>query len=164
MIREIVPPHTGLAFAAMRALRPDLGDDRAFLHRVDEVQRPEGYRLVGVFEDPLAEAVAVAGFRIGHSISWGRFLYVDDLSTLAVARRRGHARRLLDWLVVEGQRSGCAQLHLDSGLGPERADAHRLYLNAGLQVSAYHFARRIGSAGGGPASGAAGAGGPPPPP
>lgn len=143
MIREIVAPHTGLAFAAMRALRPQLSDELAFVHQVDEVQRPQGYRLAGAFEGSLPDAVAVAGFRIAHSISWGRFLYVDDLSTLPTARRRGHARRLLDWLVEEARRSGCGQLHLDSGVGPERADAHRLYRNAGLQVSAYHFARLV---------------------
>ena len=72
MIREIVPPETGLAFEAMRALRTDLADEAAFVQRVDEVQRPEGYRLVGAFEDDRAEAAAVAGFRLGHSLSWGR--------------------------------------------------------------------------------------------
>jgi GNAT superfamily N-acetyltransferase len=143
VLREILPPHTGLAFEAMRALRPELPDEAAFVQRVDEVQRPEGYRLVGAFEDSSPEAVAVAGFRVANSISWGRHLYVDDISTLPTARRRGHARRLLDWLVEEGRRSGCEQLHLDSGLGPDRADAHRLYLNAGLAISAFHFARLV---------------------
>jgi GNAT superfamily N-acetyltransferase len=144
VLREILPPDTALAFAAMRALRPELPDEAAFVQRVDEVQRPEGYRLVGAFEDSSHEAVAVAGFRVAHSISWGRHLYVDDLSTLPDARRRGHARRLLEWLVEEGRRSGCEQLHLDSGVGPNRADAHRLYLNAGMVISAHHFARLVG--------------------
>jgi GNAT superfamily N-acetyltransferase len=110
---------------------------------VDDVQRAEGYRLVGAFEEASPHAVAVAGFRVAHSISWGRFLYVDDLSTLPDARRRGHGRQLLDWLVEEGRRLGCEQLHLDSGVGAERADAHRLYLNAGLAITAHHFARSL---------------------
>jgi GNAT superfamily N-acetyltransferase len=143
VVREIVPPDTRLAFEAMRALRTELTDEAAFVRLVDEVQRPEGYRLVGTFEDGSPAAVAAAGFRIAHSISWGRHLYVDDLSTLPKARRRGHGRRLLDWLVEEGRRSGCEQLHLDSGVGANRADAHRLYLNAGLVISAHHFARGI---------------------
>jgi GNAT superfamily N-acetyltransferase len=145
MVREIVPPDTGLAFEAMRALRTELTDARSFVRRVDDVQRPEGYRLVGVFEDGSPAAVAVAGFRIAHSISWGRHLYVDDLSTLPEARRRGHGRRLLDWLVEEARRGGCEQLHLDSGVGASRADAHRLYLDAGFVISAHHFARVIAS-------------------
>jgi ribosomal protein S18 acetylase RimI-like enzyme len=143
MIREVLPPDTGRAFKAMRALRPQLEDEAAFVRRVDEVQRPEGYRLVGAFEEGSPDALAVAGFRVCHSISWGRFLYVDDLSTLPEARRRGHGRRLLDWLVDEGQRLRCEQLHLDSGVGPDRVEAHRLYFNAGLVISAHHFARRI---------------------
>jgi len=143
MVREIVPPETGLAFAPMRALRTDLADEAAFVRRVDEVQRPEGYRLVGAFAEGTPRAVAVAGFRVAHSLSWGRFLYVDDLSTLPEARRLGYGRALLDWLSTEGRRLGCGQLHLDSGVGPERGDAHRLYLNAGLVISAHHFARLL---------------------
>ena len=142
-IREIVPPDTGLAFAAMHALRPHLADEQAFVRRVDEVQRPEGYRLVGAFEDGWPQAAAVAGFRVSHSIAWGRFLYVDDLSTLPDARGRGHGGRLLEWLTDEALRLRCEQLHLDSGVGPERADAHRLYLNSGLLISAHHFARGL---------------------
>jgi ribosomal protein S18 acetylase RimI-like enzyme len=143
MIREVLPPDTARAFPAMRALRTQFEDEGAFVQRVDEVQRPEGYRLVGAFEKGAPDALAVAGFRVCHSISWGRFLYVDDLSTLPEARRRGHGRRLLDWLVDEGQRLRCEQLHLDSGVGPDRVEAHRLYFNAGLVISAHHFARRI---------------------
>ena len=143
MIREIVPPHTGLAYPAMSALRDGLAGEAAFVRRVDEVQRPEGYRLAGSFEDGVPHAAAVAGFRVAHSLSWGRFLYVDDLSTLPEARRRGHARGLLDWLLVEGGRLGCGQLHLDSGVGPDRVDAHRLYFGAGMLISAHHFARGV---------------------
>jgi GNAT superfamily N-acetyltransferase len=142
MIREMVPPHTGLAYAAVRELRPGITDEPAFVKRIDHVQRPDGYRLVGVFEDDLAHAVAIAGFRIGHSIAWGRFLYIDDLSTLPAARRRGHGRRLLQWLIDESRRLECDQLHLDSGVGFDRAAAHRLYFNAGFVISSHHFAQR----------------------
>ncbi len=141
MIRELAPPETRLAFAAMKALRADLADEASFVRRVDETQRGEGYRLLGVFEDGEAGAVAVAGFRIVHSLAWGRYLYVDDLSTLPDARRRGYARALLAWLLEEARREGCDQIHLDSGVELDRADAHRLYLNAGMVISAHHFAR-----------------------
>jgi GNAT superfamily N-acetyltransferase len=142
-LRELVPPDTALAFPAMQALRPHFADEAAFVERVDEVQRAEGYRLVGVFEDEPAHAMAVAGFRVGHMLAWGRFLYVDDLSTLPEARRRGYGRQLLDWLDGEAERLGCVQLHLDSGVGPDRIDAHRLYFNAGLAISSFHFVRRL---------------------
>ena len=127
----------------MKALRPHYADEDEFVQRVDDVQRAEGYRLEGVFEDGTRHAVAVAGFRIGHMLAWGRFLYVDDLSTLPEARRRGYGRMLLDWLGDEARRLDCEQLHLDSGVTAERFDAHRLYLNAGLAISSFHFARRL---------------------
>jgi GNAT superfamily N-acetyltransferase len=142
VIREVVPPDTGSVFRAMQALRTDLADEKSFVRAVDDVQRPQGYRLVGAFEGE-AEAAAVAGFRTGHSLAWGHYLYVDDLSTLPGARRRGHGRALLDWLLEEGRRLGCDQLHLDSGVGPDRADAHRLYLNSGMVIAAHHFARYV---------------------
>jgi GNAT superfamily N-acetyltransferase len=125
----------------MRELRSHHRNLEAFVRRVDEVQRPQGYRLVGAFEDE--RVVAVAGFRVIESLAWGRSLYVDDLSTLSEARRRGHAAALLDWCAEEARRAGCGELHLDSGLGAERADAHRLYFNRGLRVTSFHFAKRV---------------------
>ena len=35
----------------MRALRTHYTDEAEFVRRVDEVQRPQGYRLVGAFDD-----------------------------------------------------------------------------------------------------------------
>ena len=140
-IRELSPEETGLAFDAMRALRIAQGEESAFVERVNGLQRPEGYRLLAAFEEGEGDAAAVAGFRVGHNLAWGRYLYVDDLSTREDARRRGHGRALLDWLLEEARRLGCDELHLDSGVGLDRADAHRLYLNSGLVISAHHFAR-----------------------
>ncbi|HEY5815430.1 MAG TPA: GNAT family N-acetyltransferase [Solirubrobacterales bacterium] len=143
MIRELLPPDTGLAFEAMKALRTELADEAAFVSLVDEVQRPEGYRLAAAFEEGEASAAAVAGFRTGHNLAWGHYLYVDDLSTRPESRRHGHGRALLAWLTKEAKRLHCDQLHLDSGVGLDRADAHRLYLNASLIIAAHHFARGI---------------------
>lgn len=141
-LREIVPPDTALAFPAMQALRPHYVEESAFVERVDEVQRAEGYRLVGIFEDE-PHALAVAGFRVYHLLMWGRVLYVDDLSTLPEARRRGYGRQLLDWLIEEAERLGCENFHLDSGVGPHRTDAHRLYFNTGLEITSFHFGRKL---------------------
>jgi GNAT superfamily N-acetyltransferase len=143
VVRELLPPETGSAFDAMRALRTGLADRDSFVRQVDENQRPEGYRLVAAFVDDESTPGAVAGFRVAHSLAWGHYLYVDDLSTLPEARRRGLARGLLDWLHEEAQRLDCDQLHLDSGVGLDRADAHRLYLNSGLVIVAHHFARQV---------------------
>ncbi len=125
----------------MRALRTHYDDEAGFVERVDEVQRPQGYRLVGVFED--GRCSAVAGFRVIRNLAWGDTLYVDDLSTHPDARRRGHGKALLEWCAAEARRLGCDELHLDSGVGPEREEAHRLYLNSGMRISSHHFARGL---------------------
>lgn len=145
VLREIVPPHTKLAYAAMRELRPGLSDLQQFVEQVDTVQRPNGYRLVGVFpsEGISAVAMAVAGFRLSTSLSWGRHIYVDDLSTMGSARGQGFAGRLLAWVQDEAGRLGCAQIHLISGVGPTRQMAHRLYLNSGYTINAHHFVRLV---------------------
>jgi GNAT superfamily N-acetyltransferase len=122
----------------MRELRPQLGDEATFVDLVDHVLRPEGYRLVGSMEN--GTCVAVAGFRAATSISWGRHIYVHDLSALPAHRGRGHASRLLGWIDEEARRQGCDQVHLDSG--HDRVDAHRLYLARGYEDVARHFARR----------------------
>jgi GNAT superfamily N-acetyltransferase len=140
---ELSPPETGLAFGAMRALRTALVDVDAFVRHVNETQRPEGYRLVGAFEEGRPEALAVAGFRALHNLAWGHAVYVDDLSTLPEARRRGYAGLLLEWVLAEARRLGCDEVHLDSGVGDHRADAHRLYLNFGMRITSHHFGRSI---------------------
>ncbi len=142
-IRELLPPETGLAWEAMRRLRPGIGDVDAFTERVDGLQRPAGYRLLAVFEAGTPDAVAVAGFRLLETLAWGRVLYLDDLSTVAGARRRGHAGRLLERLAEEAAALGCAELHLDSGVGADRHDAHRLYMRSGLAIVSHHFARSV---------------------
>ncbi len=140
-VRELGVEEAGLAFAAMAELRPGLDSPEALATALER-QRAEGYRLVAAFEEGVEDAVAVAGFRVGHSLAWGHYLYVDDLSTREVSRRRGHADRLMAWLLEEARRLGCGQLHLDSAV--TRHDAHRFYLNRGMRVTSYHFARAAG--------------------
>ena len=115
-LRELLPPDTALAFEAMRALRTHYTDEAEFVRRVDEVQRPQGYRIVGAFEGE--RCVAVAGFRVIHNLAWGDTLYVDDLSTLPEARGRGHGRALLEWCKEEGAPAGLRRVPPRLGRGP----------------------------------------------
>jgi GNAT superfamily N-acetyltransferase len=135
-VRELLPGETALAHQVLCGLRPAFGELEAFVRHVDELQRPEGYRLAAALVDD--EAVAAMGFRRGHNLAWGDHLYVDDLVTLPAHRGRGHARMLLDWVLEEARRLGCVQLHLDSGT--QRHDAHRLYLGWGMTITSFHFA------------------------
>jgi GNAT superfamily N-acetyltransferase len=137
--RELPPEETRLAFAPLRELRPHVASVDEFVERVNDAQRPEGYRLVASFEG--SEAVSATGFRRLHTLAWGDILYIDDLVTLESHRGRGHAHRLLDWVLTEARRLGCAAVHLDSA--PHRHAAHRLYLDEGYVISSFHFSRAV---------------------
>ena len=142
-VREVDVGQTAVAAAALLELRPAFGSMKALVARVDDVLRAGGYRLVASFDAGASDAAAVAGFRVEDKLSWGRHLYVDDLVTRAECRGRGHADALFEWLDAEATRTGCGELHLDSGVVPERADAHRFYFRHRLRISAYHFARDL---------------------
>ena len=142
-VRELGPGETALAARTLLELRPRLGSAAVLVRQVDERQRPAGYRLVAAFADGDEEAAAVAGFRINEYLAWGRHLYVDDLVTAAAHRGRGHADRLFAWLEGQARAAGCTELHLDSGLGEHRQDAHRFSFRHGLRIASFHFQREL---------------------
>ena len=141
MIRELAAGETQLAYAAMLELRPKIGSSADFVRTVNDRQRPQGYRLIGSFDDDDEQAAGAAGFRVLDYLAWGHALYCDDLTTREKYRGRGHAGALMDWMVEEARRLGCDGFHLDSGVGPDRTTAHRLYLNKRMRISAFHFQR-----------------------
>jgi GNAT superfamily N-acetyltransferase len=161
VVRELTVGETGRAVAALRELRPHLPtDDAEVVARIDEVQRPEGYRLLAVLppdaphdaddpDDPDGtadgDALAVAGFRRVSNLAWGDVVYVDDLVTRAAARGRGLAAALLTAVDDEARRLGASAVHLDSGHGPDRAAAHRAYLRHGYRLSSHHLSRSLRS-------------------
>ncbi|HMF03714.1 MAG TPA: GNAT family N-acetyltransferase [Acidimicrobiia bacterium] len=145
--RELGPAETHLAYEAMLELRPNIGTDAEFVARVNDVQRPAGYRIVASFDDrDDAAAAAIAGFHIGDMLAWGHFLYVEDLVTRESARGVGHGTGLLDWIRVEAERDGCDSLQLDSG--SQRHAAHRLYLSRGYSITGHHFGQLLRDAAG----------------
>ena len=81
----------------------------------------------------MLRSAAVAGFRIVNHLAWGNTLYCDDLGTRYEHRKQGFAGQLMDWMIEEAQRLHCDEFHLDSGVGPDREDAHRLYQACGYR-------------------------------
>lgn len=124
-------------YPVMRELRPHLAQGQ-FLSRVRS-QENAGYRLAYV---QVSDCVlAVAGFRLGENLAWGRFLYVDDLVTLPGQRSKGYGAKLLSWLKEQAAKEGCEQMHLDSGM--QRKQAHRFYVREGMSMTSLHFAEKI---------------------
>ena len=124
-------------YPVMRELRPHVAENQ-FLTRVRSQERA-GYRLAYVQES--IGVVAVAGFRVGENLAWGRFLYVDDLVTLPVHRSKGYGAKLLYWLKEHATKEGCEQMHLDSGI--QRKEAHRFYEREGMTMASLHFVEAI---------------------
>src|SRR2546423_5523201 len=122
-LRELLEGDTRLAHGAMRARRPAYAREADFVERVDGTQRTEGYRLAAAFAPGREQAVAVAGFRTGHNLAWGHYLYVDDLSTVADARGQGHAGALLEWLPAQGPGAGRGPTPPGPGDPPKRIPA-----------------------------------------
>jgi GNAT superfamily N-acetyltransferase len=122
-------------FDAMKELRTHLAREE-YTALVQRLMRERGFVLAAVLEE--GHVKAVAGYHYGESLAWGKYLYVDDLSTPAAQRSSGYGKLLLDWLKEEARRQGCRQLHLDSGV--QRHAAHRFYLRERMDITCFHFA------------------------
>lgn len=108
----------------------------SFLTQVKK-QMQNGYQLAYLVDD--GDIVcALAGYRYLESLSWGRFLYVDDLVTSDLHRSKGYGKQLLNWLIEQATLNQCDQLHLDSGV--QRLDAHRFYEREKMVNTSLHYA------------------------
>lgn len=124
-------------FPVMAELRPHL-KEAEFVERVQRQQRA-GYHLACLREK--GKVLAVAGYRYSESLSWGKFMYVDDLVTAEKSRSRGNGQKLIKWLINQAKSNDCDQFHLDSGV--QRFGAHRFYLASRMDIIAYHFALKL---------------------
>ncbi|MGB4882610.1 MAG: GNAT family N-acetyltransferase [Neisseria sp.] len=138
-LREITAEETATTFATLSMLRPMLTDVSRFVEQVNELQRPRGYRLLGIFEEGKTNAVAVCGFREEANLVSGRHMHIDEIVTIPQSRGRGYAARLLAEVHRVAVEAGINQIHIDSNVGTERASAHRLYFLHGFEITAHHF-------------------------
>jgi GNAT superfamily N-acetyltransferase len=120
-------------FPVVRELRTHL-DEASFLAQVTRQQQSQNYAIAYVDDDD--DVVAVAGYRMGEYLAWGKAVYVDDLVTTSTRRSAGYGGLLLDWLIDLARQAGCQGLHLDSGV--QRFEAHRFYLNNRMAITSHH--------------------------
>jgi GNAT superfamily N-acetyltransferase len=121
-------------FPVMRQLRPHIVDEEKFVEQVQRQLR-EGYHLAYLEEG--REVKACSGFRFLEFLAWGKVVYIDDLVADSAGQRKGYGSRLLKWVIGRAKEADCDEVHLDSG--PQRHDAHRLYLNQRFKIIGYHF-------------------------
>ncbi|MGD1874020.1 MAG: GNAT family N-acetyltransferase [Mastigocoleus sp.] len=120
-------------FSTLSQLRPHI-KQKTFLEQIHR-QQQNGYQLAFIKEDHIV--LAVAGFHISESLSWGKFLYISDLIVDQNARSQNYGKHLFEWLVEYGKSHNCNELHLDSGV--QRFDAHRFYFRQRMKISSHHF-------------------------
>lgn len=120
---------------AILELRPHITADE-YLEKA-QLLLSEGAKMIYINADGTAPAVSV--FRMNYYFFRGKNVYIDDLGTLTAARGKGYAGKLLDFIIQYAKGNGCANVHLDSGYGSNRFDAHRLYLNKGFHLASHHF-------------------------
>ncbi len=125
-------------FPIMAQLRPHLHADE-FPARVRRQAQTGNYQLAFLEEDGAVRSVA--GFRIGDSLFYGAFLYVDDFVTDESHRSRGHGEALFNWLVAHAKGHRCQAIALDSGV--QRYAAHRFYLKNRMDIVCHHFALKL---------------------
>ncbi len=125
---------------AFHELRPHLSSEEEFVERWRR-QSQEGYQIAYVAEERCVKAAA--GFRLLHTMAWGRILYLDDLVALESVHRTGLGTLLLRFLQDEARRLGCDALHLDTGY--QRHLAHRSYFKNGFLMDCMHLAWKVES-------------------
>ncbi|WP_226963861.1 GNAT family N-acetyltransferase [Nostocoides sp. F2B08] len=143
MIIELVPPNTGPGLRCDACAPPSIGRPRRLRTTGGSATAPLRLPPHRVAARPRGLGRGCRRVPFRREPRLGRHLYIDDLSTLPSARKQGNARLLLEWLHDEAGRLQCQQIHLDSGVGPDRTAAHRRYLNAGFRISSHHFAREL---------------------
>jgi GNAT superfamily N-acetyltransferase len=125
--------------SAIQALRPLLTDD-VYL---EAVRKTLADNRTMIFIEENGEAAAVAVFETGYNLYRGKYIYIDDLSTISEHRGKGYAGILLDWISDYARKENIEEIHLDSGVNEARTNAHRLYLNKRFQVASLHFVAKV---------------------
>lgn len=122
-------------YHVMQQLRPHLTSEQSFVEQVQR-QLEDGYHLAFIKDEEKVRALA--GFRFLEFLAWGKVVYIDDLVSDMATRKKGYGKKILSWVINEAKKAKYDQVHLDSG--PQRHDAHRLYLNHGFKIIGHHFA------------------------
>ncbi len=129
--------------AVLRELRPQYESEQAITDALHRVIRSQGLRVFGAHAGDDQVACGAVTVRRVESLSWGEFLYVDDLVTSEHARGTGIASQLMDRVDELAADAGLAgKVQLDSGVGEHRAAAHAFYGSRGMWIAGFHFIQR----------------------
>jgi GNAT superfamily N-acetyltransferase len=127
---------------AIREVPEDLTDLRPYAEALAEiVGAPHSTVLVGELS---GEVVATAQVTWQRRLMYGAGL-VCQIESVRVASRlrgQGHGQRLIEWIVDDARRRGCARVELTSNA--RRTDARRFYERLGFKASHLGFKLYVG--------------------
>jgi GNAT superfamily N-acetyltransferase len=127
-----------LTYPVMSQLRAHV-PEHEYVDRVKRQSQTGRYQIAALFDD--GQIGCVAGYRISECLAWGKIMYVDDLVSDQNGRSKSYGKQMLAWLVDEARTHGCQEFHLDSGV--QRHAAHRFYMRERMDITCFHFAKRI---------------------
>ncbi len=127
-----------LTYPVMSQLRTHV-QEHEYVDRVKRQSQTSGYQIAALFDEE--QIGCVAGYRISECLAWGKFLYVDDLVSDQNGRSKNYGKQMVAWLEDEARKNGCKEFHLDSGV--QRHGAHRFYLRERMDITCYHFGKKI---------------------
>jgi GNAT superfamily N-acetyltransferase len=119
-------------------LRPHLNKEK-WLTTILGMMETEKYKIAGIFDK--GNVVAFAGYREMTSLHSGNIIYIDDLCTLESYRSNGLATKLLDFVNSIAVADNKDAVIIDTGFS--NATAHKLYLNHGFKLLAFHLAYHV---------------------
>ncbi|MEM9982988.1 MAG: GNAT family N-acetyltransferase [Bacteroidota bacterium] len=108
-----------------------------FLYEVRKLQVETGYHLVFIEKDN--KAVSVIGFHISESLAIGKFLQINDLSTLEGFQGKGYISELVDWIIEYARTKKCNQIISNLESQPENAQA--IFQQKGFAIVRQQFAK-----------------------
>lgn len=121
-------------------LRPQYSME-TLTQQIQEQRRSQNYQLAYVEQDN--QVLCVAGFVMTLKLAWGKCIYIDDLVTDEQHRSTGAGQVLMAWFKSYAANNDCKEIHLDSGVGLNRAAAHKFYLQQGFVIASHHFSLAI---------------------
>lgn len=127
-----------LTYRVMSQLRTHV-PEHEYVDRVKRQSQASGYQIAALFDD--GQIGCVAGYRISECLAWGKFLYVDDLVSDQNGRSKNYGKQMIAWLEDEARKNACKEFHLDSGV--QRHGAHRFYLRERMDITCYHFGKKL---------------------
>jgi len=98
---------------------------------------PQGYRMIGAYDEEQEKCIGAAGFWIGTRFYCGKFIQLDNMMVLPELRSRKLGRQMVEFVKEIGRAEGCSRILVDTLV--ENHAAHRFFLREGFIIRGYHL-------------------------